>query len=160
MAQRPVVEIDRARIAELTEREQKRLDDATLGSKAMFERANRVLSAGVASSYQLRDPWPIYFDRGEGAYVWDVDGTKRVDFHNGFGSMVQGHAHPVITEAVTERMQSGHAFRGADRGCGRRRRGAVAAAGACRNGASPTRARNRRWTRSGSRAPTPVATPS
>ena len=110
MAQRPVVTIDRTRLAELTAAEQKRLDDSTLGSKAMFDRANRVLSAGVASSYQLRDPWPIYFDRGEGAYVWDVDGTKRIDFHNGFGSMVQGHAHPVITAAVAARMSRGTHF--------------------------------------------------
>jgi glutamate-1-semialdehyde 2,1-aminomutase len=105
-----VVTLDRTRIAALTEREQKRLDDSTQGSRAMFERANRVLSAGVASSYQLMEPWPIYFDRGEGAYVWDVDGTRRIDFHNAFGSMVQGHAHPAITEAVTERMRHGTHF--------------------------------------------------
>jgi glutamate-1-semialdehyde 2,1-aminomutase len=105
-----VVTIDRPRVAALTEREQRRLDDSTQGSRRMFERANRVLSAGVASSYQLREPWPIYFDRGEGAYVWDVDGTRRIDFHNGFGSMVQGHAHPAITAAVTERMGHGTHF--------------------------------------------------
>jgi glutamate-1-semialdehyde 2,1-aminomutase len=110
MAQRTAVTLDRARIAELTAREQQRLDDSTRGSQAMFERANRVLSAGVASSYQLREPWPIYFDRGEGAYVWDVDGTKRIDFHNGFGSMVQGHAHPAISAAVNDRLQHGTHF--------------------------------------------------
>lgn len=110
MAQRPVVTLDRARIAELTAREQQRLDESTLGSKQMFERANRVLSSGVASSYQLREPWPIYFDRGEGQYVWDVDGTRRIDFHNGFGSMVQGHAHPAIGRAVTDRLQHGAHF--------------------------------------------------
>ena len=110
MAQRTAVTLDRARIAELTAREQQRLDDSTRGSQAMFERANRVLSAGVASSYQLREPWPIYFDRGEGAYVWDVDGTKRIDFHNGFGSMVQGHAHPAITRAVNARIELGTHF--------------------------------------------------
>jgi glutamate-1-semialdehyde 2,1-aminomutase len=105
-----VVTLDRTRITALTEREQKRLDDSTQGSRLMFERATRALSAGVASSYQLREPWPIYFDRGEGAYVWDVDGTRRIDFHNGFGSMVQGHAHPAITEAVSERLRHGTHF--------------------------------------------------
>ncbi len=110
MSQRPVVQLDRARIAELIEREQRSLDDSTAASASMFERANRVLSAGVASSYQLRNPWPIYFERGEGAYVWDVDGTKRIDFHNGFGSMVQGHAHPEITAAVADRMRLGTHF--------------------------------------------------
>jgi glutamate-1-semialdehyde 2,1-aminomutase len=110
MSERSVTTIDLSRVADLTAREQQRLDDSTLGSKAMFERAQRSLSSGVASSYQLRDPWPIYFERGEGAYVWDVDGTRRIDFHNGFGSMVQGHAHPAITRAITERLPYGSHF--------------------------------------------------
>ena len=70
MATRETVVLDRQRIRELTEREEKRLNDRTGGSGRMFERANKVLSAGVASSYQLRDPWPIYFTHGQGAYVW------------------------------------------------------------------------------------------
>jgi glutamate-1-semialdehyde 2,1-aminomutase len=76
----------------------------------MFERASRSLSGGVASSYQLRDPWPIYIDRGVGSKVWDVDGNEMIDFHNGFGSMVQGHAHPAITRAVATRMEQGTHF--------------------------------------------------
>jgi glutamate-1-semialdehyde 2,1-aminomutase len=102
--------IDRARIAELTEREQRRLDDSTPGSQAMYERARRVLANGVASSYQLRDPWPIYLERGVGSRVWDVDGTERIDFHNAFGSMPQGHAHPAITRAVARRLEQGTHF--------------------------------------------------
>ena len=65
----------------------------------MFERARATLVNGVASSYQLREPWPIYLDRGEGQGVWDVDGNRLRDFHNAFGSMVQGHAHPAIGAA-------------------------------------------------------------
>ncbi len=102
--------IDRNRLRELTEREQRRLNESTAGSGRVYERARAVLTGGVASSYQLFDPWPIYFERGEGAYVWDVDGTRRIDFHNGFGSMVQGHAHPVITKAVEERLRQGTHF--------------------------------------------------
>ena len=104
MSTRAPVTIDRGRIGELTEQELRRLNETTPGSAAMFERARRVLSAGVASSYQLREPWPIYFTHGEGQYCWDVDGTRRIDFHNGFGSMVQGHAHPAISRAVQERL--------------------------------------------------------
>src|SRR4029079_2840961 len=88
--------LDRARIAELTEREQKRLDERTQGSRALYERARRALSGGVASACQEREPWPIYLSHGRGSHVWDVDGTEMIDFHNGFGSMVQGHAHPAI----------------------------------------------------------------
>src|SRR5919201_1432703 len=103
-------ELDRARIAELTEREQRRLDDSTPGSSAMFERARRALAGGVASAYQERQPWPIYLERGAGSRVWDVDGNERIDFHNAFGSMPQGHAHPAITRAVRERLELGTHF--------------------------------------------------
>ena len=95
------VRIDRGRVAELTEREQKKLDARTTKSGEMFERARRSLSGGVASSYQVRDPWPIYLEKGRGSKVWDVDGTEMVDFHNGFGSMVQGHARLVVTTEIT-----------------------------------------------------------
>ena len=76
----------------------------------MYERARGALSGGVASSYQVRDPWPIYLEHGHGAKVWDVDGTEMVDFHNGFGSMVQGHANPAIVEAVRAACRSGTHF--------------------------------------------------
>jgi glutamate-1-semialdehyde 2,1-aminomutase len=102
--------IDRQRIKELTAREEARLNERTPNSHRMYERAHNVLSGGVASSYQLRDPWPIYLERGEGPRVWDVDGNEMYDFHNGFGSMIQGHAHPAIGRAVQERYAQGTHF--------------------------------------------------
>jgi glutamate-1-semialdehyde 2,1-aminomutase len=110
MAQREMIEIDRQRLRELTATEQKRFEESTRGSAEVFARARTVLTGGVASSYQLMEPWPIYFSRGEAQFVWDVDGTCRTDFHNGFGSMVQGHAHPAITRAVEERLRLGTHF--------------------------------------------------
>ncbi len=104
------VQIDRSRIADLTAREAKKLDERTQGSLAMYRRANDVLAGGVASSYQSRDPWPIYLHRGAGPKVWDVDGNEMWDFHNGFGSMVQGHAHPAIGRAIADRYADGTHF--------------------------------------------------
>ena len=104
------VQIDRQRIRELIEREEKRLNEATPKSGETYRRAHEVLSGGVASSYQLRDPWPIYLERGDGPRVWDVDGNEYLDFHNGFGSMVQGHAHPAIGQALQERYANGTHF--------------------------------------------------
>ena len=152
-------QLDRQRIKELTEREEKRLNERTQASQRMYERARNVLTGGVASSYQLREPWPIYLEHGDGPRVWDVDGNEMYDFHNGFGSMVQGHAHPAIGKAIGERYVARHALRRADRGRDRRRRGARARAGTSIAGATRTPARSRRWTRSASRAPTPSATP-
>jgi glutamate-1-semialdehyde 2,1-aminomutase len=76
----------------------------------MFGRANKTLSGGVASAYQEREPWPIYLEGGKGPKVWDVDGNELWDFHNGFGSMVQGHAHPAIGRAIDDRYRKGTHF--------------------------------------------------
>ena len=110
MAVSPPVQLDRQRIKELTEREERVLNEKTAGSGEMYKRAQQSLSGGVASSYQLRDPWPIYLERGSGPLVWDVDGNEYFDFHNGFGSMVQGHAHPAIGKAISERYALGTHF--------------------------------------------------
>jgi glutamate-1-semialdehyde 2,1-aminomutase len=103
-------ELDRQRIAELTEREQRRLDDRTGASRVHYHRARTTLAAGVSSAYQERSPWPIYLSHGLGSRVWDVDGVEMIDFHNGFGSMVQGHAHPAIVRAVQTRVELGTHF--------------------------------------------------
>ena len=110
MAVSSTVQIDRERVEELTRRELASLNARTEGSGAMYERARRSLSGGVASSYQLRDPWPIYMVSGEGPRVTDVDGNRYWDFHNGFGSMVQGHANPEIVEALRARAPLGTHF--------------------------------------------------
>jgi glutamate-1-semialdehyde 2,1-aminomutase len=110
MAVKTPIQIDRERIRELTDREARTLNERTPKSRAMYERARASLAGGVASSYQVREPWPIYLERGEGARVWDVDGNEMLDFHNGFGSMTQGHAHPVISRAVDERVRLGTHF--------------------------------------------------
>src|SRR6187399_1536237 len=102
MAVQAPSQIDRDRIRKLTEREERALNERTPKSGALYERARSSLVGGVASSYQVREPWPIYLERGEGARVWDVDGRGYWDFHNGFGSMVMGHAHPAIVEAISE----------------------------------------------------------
>ena len=104
------VEISRERIAELTAREAKLADERTQQSKATYERAGSVLAGGIASSYQARAPWPLYMEHGAGPKVWDVDGNELWDFHNGFGSMVQGHAHPAIGAAVAARHALGTHF--------------------------------------------------
>ncbi len=110
MAVQAPSQIDRERIRQLTEREERTLNERTPKSHALYERARTSLVGGVASSYQVREPWPIYLERGEGARVWDVDGNELLDFHNGFGSMTQGHAHPAISHAVERRVQAGTHF--------------------------------------------------
>jgi glutamate-1-semialdehyde 2,1-aminomutase len=102
--------IDRARIQELTEREERTMNERTSRSRELFERARRTMPNGVASSYQAREPWPMFLTRGEGQFVWDADGHRLIDYHNGFGSMVVGHANPAIVKAVSERVRLGSHF--------------------------------------------------
>ncbi len=109
MASTPAV-IDRKRIAELKDREEKRLQRETPKSFELYQRACESLANGVSSSYQVRDPYPIYFTHGKGSKIYSVDGREMSDFHNAFGCMVQGHAHPAIVEAIKKRCELGTQF--------------------------------------------------
>lgn len=79
-------------------------------SSRLYERALRVLPGGVSRNAVLRRPHPFYAARGEGCYVTDIEGIRRIDFANNIASLIHGHAHPVIVEAVTEQLQRGTAF--------------------------------------------------
>jgi glutamate-1-semialdehyde 2,1-aminomutase len=105
-------QVDRltARAREVAFAEARRLLDRTGASKALFERAERTMPLGVPSSFQVGDPYPIYLRDGRGAQVWDVDGNAYLDFHNGFGSMVVGHAHPKVVEAIDRAARAGTHF--------------------------------------------------
>src|SRR4029450_1037495 len=114
--------IDRARVQELTEREERTMNERTPKSRELFERARRAMPNGVGASYQAREPgamvtrprageWSRMFStRGEGQFVWDADGHRLIYYHNGFGSMVVGHANPAIVKAVSERVRLGSHF--------------------------------------------------
>ena len=64
----------------------------------------------MSSSWQSWPPHPIYVSHGKGSRVWDLDGNEYVDYHNGYGVMVMGHAHPKIVEAVQRRVELGTHF--------------------------------------------------
>ena len=102
--------VDRKLIAELTAAEEKRLEDSTPKSYELYQRAIKHMPMGVASTYHARDPYPVYFTHGKGPHIWSVDGQEIADFHNGYGCMVQGHAHPVIVEAIQKRAPLGTQF--------------------------------------------------
>ena len=102
--------LDRRRIADMTARELGAFNAKTPRSAALYARARETLACGIGSSYQWRDPWPIYLKEGKGSHLWDIDGNEYLDYLNGFGSMVQGHAHPAIVKAVQEQVLHGQQF--------------------------------------------------
>lgn len=98
------------RLETIQEREMAVLAERTTGSAQLFERASKTMPGGVASSFQLSSPYPVYLQRGHGSQVWDVDDNNYVDFHNGFGSIAVGHAHPLVAEAVEDAARNGMHF--------------------------------------------------
>src|SRR5256885_1443064 len=110
MAATTTRKVPKARVLELTAVEEERFRKARARSKQLWEEARAVLPRGVPSSFQDAAPQPIFVERGKGSRVWDVDGNEYVDFHNGFGVMVVGHAHPKIVEAVSRQIQRGSHF--------------------------------------------------
>ena len=53
---------------------------------------------------------PVYMERGKGAYFWDVDGNKYIDYLAAYGPIITGHAHPHIAKAITDAANNGVLF--------------------------------------------------
>jgi glutamate-1-semialdehyde 2,1-aminomutase len=75
-------------------------------SKALYERARKVMPRGVSHDQWHARPFPLYMTRAEGPRVWDVDGNAYIDYYGGHGGKVLGHAHPAVVAAV--QAQIGH----------------------------------------------------
>src|ERR1700693_4830663 len=99
-----------SRVAELIEGEEDKFRRARPRSKQLWTEARQVMPRGVPSSFHDAAPQPVVMEKGKGSRVWDVDGNEYVDFHNGFGVMVVGHAHPKIVEAVQRQIALGSHF--------------------------------------------------
>jgi glutamate-1-semialdehyde 2,1-aminomutase len=78
-------------------------------SVELFERARRCIPGGVHSNVRLDAP-PVFFTRGEGAWLWDADGNDYVDYLLGQGPAFLGHAPAAVTAAVEQACRSGMAF--------------------------------------------------
>ena len=71
------------------------------------KRAQAVIPGGVGSAIQYWPPYPIFVKDSQGAYVWDLDGNKYIDFCMCYSAMFAGHANPVITEAIKQQAEKG-----------------------------------------------------
>lgn len=70
----------------------------------LVERARQVIPGGVNSGNRGL-PWPMAFVRAEGAYLFDADGRRYLDYHAAFGPIILGHNHPRVNAAVAEAMR-------------------------------------------------------
>src|SRR5215207_5017558 len=103
-------DIEMELVDRLTKEETAALDTKHARSLSYRSEASAHLPGGVSSSWQMWPPHPIYVSHGKGSHVWDIDGNDYVDYHNGYGVMVMGHAHPKIVEAVQRRVELGTHF--------------------------------------------------
>jgi glutamate-1-semialdehyde 2,1-aminomutase len=82
-------------------------------NQALFERAGRVIPGGVNSpvrAFRAVGGSPYFVARGEGAYVWDVEGRQYLDYVQSWGASILGHAHPAVVEAVRRAALAGTTF--------------------------------------------------
>jgi glutamate-1-semialdehyde 2,1-aminomutase len=79
-------------------------------SREHFVRAVDRLAGGTTRTTVFFEPYPPVMVRGEGCWIEDVDGNRRIDFLANYTSLILGHAHPKVNQAVVEQVQRGSAF--------------------------------------------------
>jgi glutamate-1-semialdehyde 2,1-aminomutase len=79
----------------------------------LFERAQRVIPGGVNSpvrAFRAVGGTPRFIARAAGAYMWDAEGTRYIDYIGSWGPMILGHGHPAVLEAVQRAALDGLSF--------------------------------------------------
>ncbi len=79
-------------------------------SRAMHERARKVISGGITHDGRFLKPFPPYIVRALGAHKWDVDGHELIDYAVGHGSLIFGHNDPDLTAALQRQVPEGTHF--------------------------------------------------
>ena len=79
----------------------------TRKSRALYERAKKVLPAGVSYGLRYFEPYPFYTARAKGSKLFDVDGNEYIDFWLGHTALILGHSPPVVIEAVKKQLERG-----------------------------------------------------
>ena len=91
-------------------REIERYEERNPRSKALFEEAREFLPG--ASTRMHWEPFPLFWQRGEGTRVWDADGNERLDFLGNNTALPLGHGHPDVVAAVVEQARNGFSYSG------------------------------------------------
>ncbi|MEJ5210822.1 MAG: glutamate-1-semialdehyde 2,1-aminomutase [Burkholderiales bacterium] len=85
----------------------------TSRNETLFERSCRLIPGGVNSpvrAFRSVGGTPVFFKRGQGAWLWDEDDRRYVDYVGSWGPMILGHAHPEVVEAVCAAAREGLSF--------------------------------------------------
>ena len=80
---------------------------ATPRSLAQWERGEPVMPGGVIKGAYWSSPYPIYVDRAQDCYLWDLDGRRYVDFSNHHTAVILGHSPPAVRDAIERELVRG-----------------------------------------------------
>ena len=82
-------------------------------SKELFDAAQKHIPGGVNSpvrAFRAVGGTPIFFDRAAGAYMFDADGKRYIDYIMSWGPMILGHGHPQVLDAIREQLEKAMTF--------------------------------------------------
>ncbi|GAB4337910.1 MAG: glutamate-1-semialdehyde 2,1-aminomutase [Candidatus Abyssubacteria bacterium] len=79
-------------------------------SQKLMERARRFMPGGDTRTTAHYLPYPVFMNRAQGCHIYDVDGHEYTDFMNNFTTLILGHAHPKVVEAVAKQAALGSAY--------------------------------------------------
>ena len=79
-------------------------------SKKLFNNAKKVIPSGVNSPVRYFEPYPFFAKKSDGAYIWDEDKNRYIDFCNGYGALLLGHRRKEILDAVSKQLTQGTLF--------------------------------------------------
>jgi glutamate-1-semialdehyde 2,1-aminomutase len=79
----------------------------TSKSKALYERAKKVLPSGVSYGIRYFEPYPFYTAKAKGSKLYDVDGNEYIDFWLGHTALILGHSPPAVVDAVKRQLENG-----------------------------------------------------
>jgi len=82
-------------------------------NQTLFERAKQVIPGGVNSpvrAFRAVGGTPRFISRAQGAYIWDANGQKYIDYIGSWGPMILGHGHPAVVEAVQKAVLEGFSY--------------------------------------------------
>ncbi|MGI9566233.1 MAG: aspartate aminotransferase family protein [Nitrosopumilus sp.] len=76
-------------------------------SKKLFSNAKKIIPSGVNSPVRYFEPYPFFTKKANGAYIWDEDNNRYIDFCNGYGALLLGHRRKEIINSVSTQLSKG-----------------------------------------------------
>lgn len=78
----------------------------TKNSENLYIKSTKFLAGGVNGDIKFRDPYPLFFSKANGPYIWDIDNNKYIDYNLSYGALILGHGHPVVKRAILDTLNN------------------------------------------------------